>query len=205
MRCLVGVRTPKIERWIHGYTFDDWRKLSGEQIDPASYPVARFNPSDEEAARRKRIDWALGEEPPGVPRLVTSKLPTSGTGDGWLAGLFRRPGSDANARARVVKEGMGWAELPFGDDLKADLFYPADRPGAKWPVVIWLHPVHVSERLVERVAVGVHRLGLPARAAAVDPGIRETRLRRPGVRSDRLRGARAGPHATSIAAIRSGR
>ena len=50
------------------------------------------------------------------------------------------PGSDANARARVVKEGMGWAELPFGDDLKADLFYPTDRPGTKWPVVIWLHP-----------------------------------------------------------------
>ena len=130
----------KIERWIHGYTFDDWRKLSGEQINPASYPVARFNSSDEEAARRKRIDWALGEEPPGVPRLVTSKLPSSGTGDGWLAGLLRRPGSDANARARVVKEGMGWAELPFGDDLKADLFYPTDRPGTKWPVVIWLHP-----------------------------------------------------------------
>jgi dienelactone hydrolase len=130
----------KIERWIHGYTFEDWRKLSGEQINPASYPVARFNPSDEEAARRKRIDWALGEEPPGVPRLVTSKLPMSGTGDGWLAGLFRRPGADANARARVVKEGMGWAEVPFGDDLKADLFYPTDRPDTKWPVVIWLHP-----------------------------------------------------------------
>ncbi len=40
MRCLDGVRTPKIETWIHGYTFDDWRKLSGEQIDPASYPSA---------------------------------------------------------------------------------------------------------------------------------------------------------------------
>ncbi len=35
---------------------------------------------------------------------------------------------------------MGWAEIPFGDDLKADLFYPADKPGGKWPVVIWLHP-----------------------------------------------------------------
>ena len=35
---------------------------------------------------------------------------------------------------------MGWAEIPFGDDLKADLFYPADKPAGKWPVVIWLHP-----------------------------------------------------------------
>ena len=67
-------------------------------------------------------------------------LPASGTGDGWLAGLFKRPGADAAARARVVKEGMGWAEIPFGDDLKADLFYPADKPAGKWPVIIWLHP-----------------------------------------------------------------
>ena len=52
---------------------------------------------------------------------------------------------------------MGWAEIPFGDDLKADLFYPADKPAGKWPVVIWLHPYSVSERMVHRVAVGVHR------------------------------------------------
>jgi dienelactone hydrolase len=131
---------PKVETWIHGYTFDDWRKLSGERIDPASHPPARFNANDDPASRRKRIEWALGEEPPGAVRLTAGKLPASGTGDGWLSGLFRRPGSDPSARARVLKEGMGWAELPFGDSLKADLFYPADKPAGKWPVVIWLHP-----------------------------------------------------------------
>jgi dienelactone hydrolase len=131
---------PKIETWIHGFTFDEWRRLSGERIDAASYPPARFNAKDDPASRRKRIEWALGEEPAGAPRLTTGKLPTAGTGDGWLSGLFKRPGSDASARARVLKEGMGWAELPFGDDLKADLFYPADKPAGKWPVVIWLHP-----------------------------------------------------------------
>jgi dienelactone hydrolase len=129
----------KVETWIHGYTFDEWRKLSGENITPTSYPVSHFNAADDAAARRKRIEWALGEEPPGIPRLTGNKLPTGGTGDGWLAGLFKRPGADANTRARVAKEGMGWAELPFGDDLKADLFYPADKPSGKWPVVIWLH------------------------------------------------------------------
>jgi dienelactone hydrolase len=130
---------PKVETWVHGYTFDEWRKLSGESITPASYPVSHFNPADDAAARRKRIEWALGEEPPGIPRLTGSELPTGGTGDGWLAGLFRRPGADASTRARIAKEGMGWAEIPFGDDLKADLFYPADKPAGKWPVVIWLH------------------------------------------------------------------
>jgi len=131
---------PKVETWIHGYTFDAWRQLSGESIAPASFPVTRFNPADSPADRLKRIAWALGEEPPGIKRLAVTRLPTGGTGDGWLAGLFKRPGADSAARARVTKEGMGWAEIPFGDDLKADLFYPADKPGGKWPVVIWLHP-----------------------------------------------------------------
>jgi pimeloyl-ACP methyl ester carboxylesterase len=129
----------KVETWIHGYTFDEWRQLSRENINAASYPVTGFKPTDDAAARQKRIRWALGDEPPGVRRLNITKLPTTGTGDGWLAGLFRRPGADASARARVVREGMGWAEIPFGDDLKADLFYPADKPAGKWPVVIWLH------------------------------------------------------------------
>ena len=130
---------PKIETWIHGYTFDQWRKLSGENIDPSSYPVSRFRPDADAGSRRKSIEWALGEEPPGAPRLTAKQLPRGGTGGSWLAGLFKRPGADAAVRARVLQEGMGWAELPFGDDLKADLFYPADKPGGKWPVVIWLH------------------------------------------------------------------
>jgi dienelactone hydrolase len=130
---------PKVERWIHGYTFDEWRRLSGEDINPSSYPVSRFNPSDDAATRKKRVQWALGDEPAGVKRLAVTKLPSSGSGDGWLAGLFKRPGADAATRARLRNEAMGWAEIPFGDDLKADLFYPADKPAGKWPVVIWLH------------------------------------------------------------------
>ena len=131
---------PKIETWVHGYSFDAWRTLSGETIDPAAYPVSHFRADDEASARRTRIGWALGQEPPGVTRLAVTKLPAGGTGDGWLAGLFKRPGADAATRARVTRDGMGWAELPFGDDLKADLFYPADKPAGKWPVIIWLHP-----------------------------------------------------------------
>jgi pimeloyl-ACP methyl ester carboxylesterase len=130
----------KIETWIHGYTFDEWRRLAGEKIDAASYAVARFNPEDGAGERRKRVEWALGEEPPGAKRLTAGKLTTTGTGDGWLSGLFKRPGSDQATRGRLAKEGMGWAEIPFGDDLKADLFFPADKPGGKWPVVVWLHP-----------------------------------------------------------------
>ena len=86
------------------------------------------------------MEWALGEEPPGARRLTVGKLPTTGTGDGWLPGCSIVRARTRRRAARVVKEGMGWAEIPFGDDLKADLFYPADKPAGKWPVVIWLHP-----------------------------------------------------------------
>jgi dienelactone hydrolase len=130
---------PKIETWIHGYTFDEWRGLSHEAIHAASFPIATFHGDDPPSARIKRIEWALGEAPPGATRLVSNRLPTGGTGDGWLAGLFKRPGADAAARAKLAQNGMGWAELPFGDDLKADLFYPASKPSGKWPVIIWLH------------------------------------------------------------------
>jgi dienelactone hydrolase len=129
----------KVETWVNGYSFDEWKTLSHETINPASYPVASFHPGDGTPERMKRIEWALGETPPWVTRVVATKLPSGGTGDGWLSGLFKRPGSDANARAGLARSGMGWAELPFGDDLKADLFYPAAKPAGKWPVIVWLH------------------------------------------------------------------
>src|SRR5688500_5880572 len=69
----------KAETWIHGYTFDEWRKLSGERIDAASYPVARFEPADDASARRKRNEWALGEEPAGAARLHVIGLPKGGS------------------------------------------------------------------------------------------------------------------------------
>jgi dienelactone hydrolase len=129
---------PKHETWIHGYTFDEWRRLSGERIDPGAYPLGRFDSDDQAAARRERIEWALGVEPPGAARLPTGRLSTTG-GVNWLAAMFGRPEASASARDRVAKEGMAWAQLPFGDDLVADLFYPAGSPGGPWPVVIWLH------------------------------------------------------------------
>ena len=33
---------PKQETWVNGYTFENWRRLSGESIDPRSYPVRDF-------------------------------------------------------------------------------------------------------------------------------------------------------------------
>ncbi len=181
----------KVETWILGYTFDGWRSLSGETIDPKSFPVGAFRPGDTAAARKKKIDWALGDAPPGAARVLTSTLPRGGTGDGWLSSMFKRPGSDAATRQSLAANGIGWAELPFGDDLKADLFYPLATPNGKWPVIVWLHGYSYQYRLVHRVAVAGDRRRLPARTAAFVPRSRQTRVCRARVRPDRLRRARA--------------
>jgi dienelactone hydrolase len=139
---------PKTETWIHGYTFDGWRKTSGERIDPAQFAASAFRAPSSAAAwdgekerLRKRIRWALGDEPPGVPNLTFRVPPqASSASEGWLAALFRRPSADSATVQRIEKEGMRWAQLPFGDGLKADLFFPSAAATGKRPVIVWLHP-----------------------------------------------------------------
>jgi len=130
---------PKREVFINGYTFEGWKQISGESIDPMQFPVKRpgdFNQGDWEAKKaavRKNIDWALGEAPPWVPFPVVDKLPRSvDTSNGWLEMLYQRP---------LRSNGMAYAPLAFGDDLKGDFYYPENAPaGQRLPVAIWLHP-----------------------------------------------------------------
>jgi dienelactone hydrolase len=145
----------KPDPWVFGYSFDDWRKTSGQWIDPLEYPERRsgdFLRGIETAAQwderkqaiRKRISWALGEEPSGVPRPLASALAPGRGETNRLALLFNRPSAVESVRARLKQEGIGVASVPFGDDLGGDLFYPAAEDGkpkpGKMPVVVWLHP-----------------------------------------------------------------
>ena len=139
---------PKLETWIHGHTFENWLRLVGEKIDPASYPLRQFRvPETKETLDvsrkkwREDIQWALGAEPPGAPNWQAQPMPLEvSSSEAWLAGLFRRPSADSSVRDRIAKEGMEWTEVPFGDGLKGDLFLPANRKGERLPVVVWLHP-----------------------------------------------------------------
>ncbi|MEP7365927.1 MAG: alpha/beta hydrolase [Acidobacteriota bacterium] len=139
---------PKEETWVHGYTFENWQRLSGEKIDAASHPLRSFRvPESKDAlnvARKgwlEQIQWVLGQEPPGAPNWQ-AQPPTleASTSEGWLASLFKRPSADATVRDRIAKDGMEWTEVAFGDGLKGDLFLPADRKGERLPVAVWLHP-----------------------------------------------------------------
>jgi dienelactone hydrolase len=108
---------------LHEYSFDGWRKLSGETIDPVKLDL----PSD----FRQRVRWLLGDEPAGVPFPARRTLEgRTMNNEGWLAALYGRP-----FRADSIKN----FDIGFGDDLKADLYVPA-KTGGKLPVVVWLHP-----------------------------------------------------------------
>lgn len=149
---------PKWVTWTHGYTFEDWKRLSGETVDPLKHPkretgavvkTAAANPQTWQQKRgelRRNLIWALGEEPAGLRFPARSELAGRApmTDPGWLAGLFNRPTPNSSQAARLVKDGMGVSLIGFGDDLQATLFYPLGEAGkpksGKLPVVIWLHP-----------------------------------------------------------------
>ena len=148
---------PKEETWIHGYTFEGWRKASGESIDPLRYPARAVGDSlkrvdtaatweEKKASIRRNLDWALGEEPAGITFPARTRMagPKGMTSSGWMTGLFNRPTSAGAGQPRLRAAGMGVTEIGFGDDLEASLFYPLGAEGqpkpGKWPVVIWLHP-----------------------------------------------------------------
>lgn len=142
---------PKSETWINGYTFEDWLNTSGERIDPLQYPRKSLKdlvPRDraswpvQKEKIRKEILWALGEEPPGLRFAGVKTLPAPEDvwwihppGDSPLAMLFDRPLKLTNAGAAIV---------PYGDGLRADLYYPlgpgGQSPAGRFPVVVWLHP-----------------------------------------------------------------
>jgi dienelactone hydrolase len=148
---------PKEVTWIHGYSFEGWRKITGETIDPLRYPARGVGDSlkkmetaaawqEKKASIQRDLDWTLGQEPAGVHFPARTKMtdPKGMTSSGWLAGLFNRPMPASASQPRLRSAGMGVTEIGFGDDLDATLFYPIEvggepKPG-KWPVVIWLHP-----------------------------------------------------------------
>ena len=79
------------------------------------------------------LRWALGSEPPQTPFPVAGPEHPS-VSAGWLDAFYGRP-----IRSSVMKA----QSVPFGVDLKADLYTPLNFTG-KLPVVVWLHPFSYS-------------------------------------------------------------
>lgn len=150
---------PVHEDFVHGYTFARWRRLSGTSINPLTFPERRMGDflvqqgggpvtaGTWPAARARileRLQWALGQEPPGLkfPNLAQAGTPSWMTSEGFLGQVVPRQ-----------VQGLAADDLAFGDNLKGELYPPTPEPATgspgaapvtraaeKWPVVIWLHP-----------------------------------------------------------------
>src|SRR5699024_1302137 len=139
---------------FYNYSFDGWKTLSGETIDPGEFPVipaddplaARNNgmeidsPGQGEQLRsgiKEDIKWVLGDEPPGVSASPIRRLTSR---DDYINSFIDRP---------EVSNGTSKNIAPYnalGDYLHGSLYYPTDAQGematradGTLPVVIYLH------------------------------------------------------------------
>jgi dienelactone hydrolase len=150
-------KLPWQNQLLYGYSFDKWKKLSGERIEPAAYPAVAANRSlltdgkgkkpksaaaweSQRASIRKQISWLLGDEPAGVRSITPPDLSRPGTTD-FIAGFLDTPLKPKNGKALS----LGPYSAP-GDNLNAYLYYPTDQEGkprvranGKMPAVVFLH------------------------------------------------------------------
>lgn len=140
---------PWENKLFYDYSFEKWKRLSNEQINPFDFPETPgsaeadgIGKTLEEWHRKKagiaaKIRWLLGDQPPGVKARPIEALTTS---EDYLESFMSRP---------QIKNGRKMNVAPYnapGDYLRASLYFPADQngnmttgPDGKLPVVIFLH------------------------------------------------------------------
>ncbi len=142
------------------YSFDKWCRLSGEKINPESYPVKNIYDMDldeqnnkiaslegwdkKRAEITKKIQWALGDEPPGVINPGPGQFSKDGSGENSFGSFLVRPEATTTMGRMPISPYKG-----FGDELFGYLYYPSDEKGnlknEKSPVVIYLHEYDYSK------------------------------------------------------------
>jgi len=141
-------------RLYYDYSFEKWRELSGEKINPLSYPEKEKNNnlkagSVNEWERKKteiqkQINWALGDEPPGVTNPGPRSLDNAGRGEVSFGTFLTRPRGNEKMGVMPVSPYNG-----FGDQLFGYLYYPLGENGkiksGNLPVVIYLHEYDYSK------------------------------------------------------------
>lgn len=150
-------------RLYYVYSFDRWKRLSGESIDPLQFPVVKtggyaavsdqMSPAAYRDSIRKKIQWLLGETPPGVfAKGSLSALLTKNKNypDDYLEEVIGEPGLKGIAKMTIGPYS------PLGDDLWANLYFPSrgvrkNAVQGKLPLVIYLHKY--------AYATGYHREG----------------------------------------------
>ncbi|GAA4431559.1 hypothetical protein GCM10023091_02430 [Ravibacter arvi] len=146
-------------RLNYPFSFDKWLAASLEK--PGSGPFAGVRkdlPGTDDLKKavsgktwetrrsdiRKRLEWTLGEMPPGVTNEGPGGLAKKGVGEDSFGTFIQRPNETAGMKIMPVSPYNG-----FGDNLFGSLYYPADwekQPGRKpLPVLIYLHEYDYSK------------------------------------------------------------
>ncbi|KAA2242676.1 alpha/beta fold hydrolase [Chitinophaga agrisoli] len=120
-------------RLYYGYSFEQWQQLSKETAPPSNL---------QSAGLQQRIQWLLGDEPPGIfaEKPLSALLSRNSTyPDDYLAEVIGQP----NLPKGVKKMEIG-AYTALGDDLWGTVYFPADKApndtvSGKLPLVIFLH------------------------------------------------------------------
>ncbi len=115
-------------RLYYNYSFDCWRRLSSEHINPASFPVGtpaatQHNFASHQNSIRQKIRWLLGDEPAGAKRMMPlSRMLTKNRtypGD-YLEEVIGEPSLPASIKTMTIGR-----YFPLGEDLWGNIYMPA--------------------------------------------------------------------------------
>jgi pimeloyl-ACP methyl ester carboxylesterase len=126
------------QNYLHKFDWNGWQaKLTPqEKQNPFPTPTPANN-----ADRRARIDWALGQAPAKTPFNGQRTFCTAEeSGEQWM-------GHD-----RWAVSGTARVPISFGNDVHGNLYYNTSRTTPA-PVVIWLHPYSYGSGYVEGYGV----------------------------------------------------
>jgi cephalosporin-C deacetylase-like acetyl esterase len=135
-------------RLYYDYSFEKWKKQSGEEINPLKFPqindgslfeFASIAPGSRQDSLRNRIHWLLGTPPPGThaDKVFSSNINRNHSyPDDYLAEVIGIQPLPDEIRKMVIAS--------IGDDLWANIYFPADsviknQVSGKLPLVIFLH------------------------------------------------------------------
>ena len=143
----------------YNYTFDSWRKISKEEINPLDFPargiddllsgetnktiqsIERWDHKKENL--REKLLWVLGDKPPGVLNTGPGNLDKAGKGEDSFGSFIERPDSNSSMGLMSISGYDG-----FGDYLYGNLYYPGGTEvkitTKKLPVIIYLHEFNHS-------------------------------------------------------------
>jgi cephalosporin-C deacetylase-like acetyl esterase len=140
-------------RLYTSYSFDEWKEVSGEVVNPLSYPEHRDSEmkagsipewQKKKTEILKQVKWMLGDEPPGVTNYGPESLRNAGQGEVSFGNFMIRPAATRTMGVMPVSPYNG-----FGDMLYGYLYYPLSSEGKplnnKLPVVIYLHEYDYSK------------------------------------------------------------